>query len=228
MALGRVEPVMPVQCVDGGGPPSVGHTGGGRGTAGVEQHRVGGACVLHRDIGAGDPAGSCGRPPTQPNADQIEKVQLCLGLYVHAQVGPGEVMQKVDHIHSNSVGRIRAGKMSVCDTRLEKAGPFSLTFPARALNLRPPMSERFTGSFTQQEPIPPEEGIEAALRVMRGGGRLHRYNTLGGELSEAALLEQEFAALMGGASYALAVASGGAMPSPRRCGLLACSPATRF
>jgi len=68
------------------------------------------------------------------------------------------------------------------------------------------MTERFTGSFTQQEPIP-DEGIEAALRVMRGG-RLHRYNTLGDELSETALLEQEFAALMG-SRYALAVASGG-------------------
>ena len=68
------------------------------------------------------------------------------------------------------------------------------------------MSERFTGSFTQQEPIP-AEGIEAAMRVMQSG-RLHRYNTVGDELSEAALLEQEFAALMG-SKYALAVASGG-------------------
>ncbi len=66
--------------------------------------------------------------------------------------------------------------------------------------------EKFTGNFTQQEPIP-EAGIEAALRVMRSG-RLHRYNTQGDELSEAALLEQEFAAAMG-AKYCLAVASGG-------------------
>jgi len=66
--------------------------------------------------------------------------------------------------------------------------------------------ERFTGSFTQQEPIP-EEGIEAALAVLRHG-RLHRYNTAAGELAETALLEEEFAALTG-ARYCLAVASGG-------------------
>ena len=68
------------------------------------------------------------------------------------------------------------------------------------------MTEIFTGSFTQQEPIP-EAGIEAALAVLRHG-RLHRYNTAPGELSETALLEQEFAALTG-AKYCLAVASGG-------------------
>ncbi|TMV83896.1 aminotransferase, partial [Thioclava sp. BHET1] len=68
------------------------------------------------------------------------------------------------------------------------------------------MSEQFTGSFTQQEPIP-EEGIEAALKVLRHG-RLHRYNTAPGEISETALLEEEFAAATG-ARYCLAVASGG-------------------
>ncbi|MCI2398008.1 aminotransferase class I/II-fold pyridoxal phosphate-dependent enzyme [Aliiroseovarius subalbicans] len=68
------------------------------------------------------------------------------------------------------------------------------------------MSERFTGSFTQQEPIP-EAGIEAALRVMQSG-RLHRYNVVEGEIAETALLEEEFAAAMG-ATFALAVASGG-------------------
>ena len=68
------------------------------------------------------------------------------------------------------------------------------------------MTETFTGNFTQQEPIP-EDAIEAALAVLRHG-RLHRYNTAPGELSETALLEQEFAA-MTGAAYALAVASGG-------------------
>jgi dTDP-4-amino-4,6-dideoxygalactose transaminase len=68
------------------------------------------------------------------------------------------------------------------------------------------MTEVFKGSFTQQEPIP-EDGIEAALAVMRHG-RLHRYNTIAGEISETALLEQEFAAIAG-AKYALAVASGG-------------------
>ena len=68
------------------------------------------------------------------------------------------------------------------------------------------MTEVFTGNFTQQEPIP-EEGIEAALAVLRSG-RLHRYNTAAGEVAETALLEEEFAALTG-AKYCLAVASGG-------------------
>jgi len=68
------------------------------------------------------------------------------------------------------------------------------------------MTTRFTGNFTQQEPIP-EDAIEAAVRVMRSG-RLHRYNTAANETAEAALLEQEFAAQMG-AKYCLAVASGG-------------------
>lgn len=67
-------------------------------------------------------------------------------------------------------------------------------------------TERFNGSFTQQEPIP-EEGIAAALEVLRSG-RLHRYNVADGEAGEVALLEQEFAAQMG-AKYGLAVASGG-------------------
>ncbi|MBQ4823761.1 aminotransferase class I/II-fold pyridoxal phosphate-dependent enzyme [Leisingera sp. HS039] len=68
------------------------------------------------------------------------------------------------------------------------------------------MSEIFSGSFTQQEPIP-EDAIEAALAVLRSG-RLHRYNVAEGEAGETALLEQEFAAQMG-AKYCLAVASGG-------------------
>ncbi|GFE65777.1 DegT/DnrJ/EryC1/StrS family aminotransferase [Litoreibacter roseus] len=68
------------------------------------------------------------------------------------------------------------------------------------------MTEVFEGSFTQQEPIP-EAGIEAAIGLMRHG-RLHRYNVAEGELGETALLEQDFAAYTG-ASYALAVASGG-------------------
>ncbi|SDW19171.1 dTDP-4-amino-4,6-dideoxygalactose transaminase [Ruegeria halocynthiae] len=68
------------------------------------------------------------------------------------------------------------------------------------------MTETFKGNFTQQEPIP-EEAIEAALTVLRHG-RLHRYNVTPGELSETALLEQEFAAQTG-AKYCLAVSSGG-------------------
>jgi dTDP-4-amino-4,6-dideoxygalactose transaminase len=68
------------------------------------------------------------------------------------------------------------------------------------------MTQRFTGSFTQQEPIP-QSGIDAALAVLHSG-RLHRYNTAPGEVAETALLEQEFAAATG-AKYCLAVASGG-------------------
>ncbi|MDX8349514.1 DegT/DnrJ/EryC1/StrS family aminotransferase [Cognatiyoonia sp. IB215446] len=68
------------------------------------------------------------------------------------------------------------------------------------------MTEIFTGSFTQQEPIP-GEGIAAANAVMQHG-RLHRYNTVGDEVAEVALLEEEFAASTG-ARYCLAVASGG-------------------
>ena len=68
------------------------------------------------------------------------------------------------------------------------------------------MTENFTGSFTQQEPIP-DAGIAAAVAVMQSG-RLHRYNTAAGEIAETALLEEEFAAQTG-AKYCLAVASGG-------------------
>lgn len=68
------------------------------------------------------------------------------------------------------------------------------------------MATRFTKSFTQQEPLP-EAAIDAAVRVMRSG-RLHRYNVAEGEVSEAALLEQEFASLLG-VPYCLATASGG-------------------
>lgn len=66
--------------------------------------------------------------------------------------------------------------------------------------------ERFTGSFTQQEPIP-DAAIAAAMAVL-GHGRLHRYNVVEGEIAEVALLEEEFAAQTG-ARYCLAVASGG-------------------
>jgi dTDP-4-amino-4,6-dideoxygalactose transaminase len=69
-----------------------------------------------------------------------------------------------------------------------------------------PFIDRFSGSFTQQEPLP-DEAVEAALRVMQSG-RLHRYNTIPGEVAEAAALEEEFAAQTG-ARYCLAVASGG-------------------
>ncbi|MBQ2260434.1 MAG: DegT/DnrJ/EryC1/StrS family aminotransferase [Loktanella sp.] len=80
------------------------------------------------------------------------------------------------------------------------------------------MTEVFTGSFTQQEPIPPA-GIAAATAVMQHG-RLHRYNTVAGEVAEAVLLEQEFAASVG-ARYCLAVASGGSAMTTalRACGV---------
>jgi dTDP-4-amino-4,6-dideoxygalactose transaminase len=68
------------------------------------------------------------------------------------------------------------------------------------------LTQKFIGNFTQQESIP-EAGIEAALRVMQHG-RLHRYNTVDGEVAEASLLETEFAAYVG-SKYCLAVASGG-------------------
>ena len=64
----------------------------------------------------------------------------------------------------------------------------------------------FDKPFTQQEPIP-ESGIERAVAIMRSG-RLHRYNVMEGETSEAAMLETEFAAYMD-QQYCLACASGG-------------------
>jgi len=67
-------------------------------------------------------------------------------------------------------------------------------------------AKTFTKSFTQQEPIP-EAAIARAVEVLRSG-RLHRYNTVEGEDSEAALLEREFADYLG-VPYALACASGG-------------------
>jgi len=64
----------------------------------------------------------------------------------------------------------------------------------------------FKGLFTQQSPIP-DDAIEAAVAVLRGG-RIHRYNTMGDETSQTALLEQEYAAWQG-SKYCLACASGG-------------------
>lgn len=69
-----------------------------------------------------------------------------------------------------------------------------------------PMTDVFTGNFTQQQPLS-EEAIDAAVAVMRSG-RLHRYNLTEGEAGEVSLLEQEFAQSVG-AKYCLAVASGG-------------------
>ena len=64
----------------------------------------------------------------------------------------------------------------------------------------------FTQSFTQQEPIN-QEAIDAATEVLKSG-RLHRYNTIENELSEAALLEEEYATYQQ-SKYCLACASGG-------------------
>ena len=64
----------------------------------------------------------------------------------------------------------------------------------------------FSRPFTQQEPII-QEAIDAAINVLQSG-RLHRYNSLGDELSEASLLEQEYASFQG-SRYCLACASGG-------------------
>ena len=62
----------------------------------------------------------------------------------------------------------------------------------------------FKGSFTQQEPIS-EEGIEAALNVLRSG-RLHRYNLNPDEIGGLGF--EQFAASIG-RGHCLAVASGG-------------------
>jgi len=64
----------------------------------------------------------------------------------------------------------------------------------------------FTGAFTQQEPIG-EAAIASAVEVLRSG-RLHRYNTLPGEASQAALLEADYAGWQA-RRYCLACASGG-------------------
>ena len=64
----------------------------------------------------------------------------------------------------------------------------------------------FTKPFTQQEPIP-EAGIQRAVEILQTG-RLHRYNLVDGETSEASLLEVEFAKWQG-VDYCVACTSGG-------------------
>lgn len=64
----------------------------------------------------------------------------------------------------------------------------------------------FSKPFTRQEAIP-EAGITRAVEIMRSG-KLHRYNTDEGEISECAMLEREFAHYLG-VPYCLACASGG-------------------
>jgi len=64
----------------------------------------------------------------------------------------------------------------------------------------------FEKPFTQQEGMP-DEVIDRAVEILKGG-RLHRYNTMSGEIAEAALLEQEYAAYQG-VKYCIACTSGG-------------------
>ena len=68
------------------------------------------------------------------------------------------------------------------------------------------VTKAFSRPFTQQEPIN-QEAIDAATQVLKSG-RLHRYNTIEDELSEASLLEEEYAAYQD-SKYCLACASGG-------------------
>ena len=65
---------------------------------------------------------------------------------------------------------------------------------------------RFTKAFTQQEAIP-EQAKQRVMELL-DSGRLHRYNTVGNELSDAAMLEQEYAQYQG-RKYCLACTSGG-------------------
>lgn len=54
---------------------------------------------------------------------------------------------------------------------------------------------RFNKEFTRQEPIP-LEAIERSQELLQSG-RLHRYNTLEDEVSDASLLEKEFSEYVG-------------------------------
>lgn len=67
-------------------------------------------------------------------------------------------------------------------------------------------ARKFTGPFTQQEPIP-DTAIAAAVAVLQSG-RLHRYNLIGEEAGEVAQLEAEYRDWQG-SSYCLAVTSSG-------------------
>jgi len=65
---------------------------------------------------------------------------------------------------------------------------------------------KFTKEFTRQEPIP-AAGIQRAVELMESG-RLHRYNTAAGEISEVAILENEYADYVS-ARYCAALSSCG-------------------
>lgn len=64
----------------------------------------------------------------------------------------------------------------------------------------------FTKEFTHQEALP-EAAVARALELIRSG-RLHRYNTAPGEISDVALLEKEYSEYVG-ARYCLALSSCG-------------------
>ncbi len=64
----------------------------------------------------------------------------------------------------------------------------------------------FTKPFTQQEAVP-DEVIDRVVEILKTG-RLHRYNTLSDELSEASLLERDYAEYQG-SKYCIACTSGG-------------------
>ncbi|MXQ07135.1 aminotransferase class I/II-fold pyridoxal phosphate-dependent enzyme [Alphaproteobacteria bacterium GH1-50] len=72
----------------------------------------------------------------------------------------------------------------------------------------PPAPDRlkFTGSFTQQAPLP-QASIDGALDVLMSS-RLHRYNTVEGDAGVTARLEETVATWQG-RKYCLAVTSGG-------------------
>ena len=84
--------------------------------------------------------------------------------------------------------------------------------------------QRFDKPFTQQEGMP-QAAIDRAVEILQGG-RLHRYNTLAGEVAEASLLEADYAAYQG-AKYCLATTSGG-QPCKLPCGLRVCSLGIKF
>jgi len=63
------------------------------------------------------------------------------------------------------------------------------------MNSKTKQNTIFTKEFNKQEPIP-EVGVQRALELLQSG-RLHRYNTAPGEISDTALLEQEFAEYVG-------------------------------
>ena len=66
--------------------------------------------------------------------------------------------------------------------------------------------KHFKKTFTQQESVP-ESAISRDIEVLRPG-RLHRYNTERDDVSEAALLEPEYADYQN-SQFCVAVTSGG-------------------